>query len=116
MSAYGEVEGTMTDQAGRIKRLSAAISPAGAALPGWEILCRIARAMGKPGFDYSSIEEISQEMENSTFDQVQEVDPPAWLYQTGEHDFLGADLSRWVAGMRMLSNERQEEGMHVHTA
>lgn len=109
MAAYGEAEGTLLNQSGRAKHLSAAVAPAGDALPGWEILCRIARAMGKPGFDFTSTAEIAGEMAEVSADPVPAGGTPPWLSAPGEHDFLGADLSEWVAGLTMLAPARQEE-------
>ena len=62
MAAFSETDGSLVDQSGKVKFLSAAAAPPGEALPGWEILCRIAKAMGKPGFDFLTAAEIRAEM------------------------------------------------------
>ena len=56
-----EKEGTMTNSERRISHLSKAIEPPGEALPDVEILCKFAKAMGYPGFDYAATSEIFHE-------------------------------------------------------
>lgn len=53
-AGHFEKEGTMTNSERRISHLSKAIDPPGEALPDVDILCRFAREMGFPGFDYTS--------------------------------------------------------------
>jgi NADH dehydrogenase/NADH:ubiquinone oxidoreductase subunit G len=110
MAGFGEMEGSLFDQAGRIKPLSQVVPAAGDALPGWEILCRIARAMGQPGFDFASAAEIAREMAETPVNWTRTVNPPLWLAAPGEHDFLGANLSDWVSGLQMLPLARPQEG------
>jgi predicted molibdopterin-dependent oxidoreductase YjgC len=109
MAGFGETEGSLLDQAGRIKSLSQAVQPAGDSLPGWEILCRIARAMDKPGFNFASAAEIAIEMAGAV-NWTHTVNPPPWLDAPGEYDFMGADLSDWVSGLDMLPLARPQEG------
>jgi predicted molibdopterin-dependent oxidoreductase YjgC len=45
-AAYAEREGTFTNFQGRVQRFRAALSPLGAALPDWDILARLGRALG----------------------------------------------------------------------
>jgi predicted molibdopterin-dependent oxidoreductase YjgC len=45
-AAYAEREGTFTNFEGRVQRFRAALEPLGEALPDWEILARIGRALG----------------------------------------------------------------------
>ena len=61
-AAFTEVDGTFINGEGRIQRVRKAVDPLGEALPDWEILCRIARKMGKAGFDFSNISEIHEEI------------------------------------------------------
>jgi ferredoxin-nitrate reductase len=56
-----EKEGTMTNSERRISHLAKATDAPGEALPDAEIICRFARAMGYPGFDFASSEEIYRE-------------------------------------------------------
>jgi predicted molibdopterin-dependent oxidoreductase YjgC len=73
---------------GRIQPVRKAVNPPGNALPDWEILCRIARKMGIPGFDYTCTADIRKEMalvidEYRTMDETQrephrlQISPPA---------------------------------------
>ncbi len=45
-AAYGECDGTFTSFEGRVQRYRAAMPPVGEALPGWDILARVGRALG----------------------------------------------------------------------
>jgi NADH-quinone oxidoreductase subunit G len=46
LAAWAEVDGTFTNRLGMVQRIRAAIPPAGDSLPGWEILCHLARRLG----------------------------------------------------------------------
>lgn len=46
-AVYAEQDGTFTNFQGRVQRLWRAVEPLGDSLPGWEILARLARAMGQ---------------------------------------------------------------------
>jgi predicted molibdopterin-dependent oxidoreductase YjgC len=61
-AGFGEVDGTSINGEGRVQRLRKAVEPPGDALPDWEILCRIARKMGRRGFDFSSARDIHKEI------------------------------------------------------
>lgn len=60
-AAWAEKEGTMTNSERRISYLHKIIDPPGEALPDAEIICRFARKMGYPGFDYQDNGEIFAE-------------------------------------------------------
>jgi NADH-quinone oxidoreductase subunit G len=45
-AAYAECDGTFTNFQGRVQRFRRALDPLGDALPGWEILARLGRALG----------------------------------------------------------------------
>ncbi|KPL19918.1 MAG: hypothetical protein AMJ92_00130 [candidate division Zixibacteria bacterium SM23_81] len=64
-AAFTEADGTFINGEGRIQRVRKAVNPPGDALPDWEILCRIARKMGKKGFDFSSAGQIHREISRS---------------------------------------------------
>jgi len=57
-AAWTEKEGTMTNAERRISYLSKVTDAPGETLPDAEIICRFARKMGYPGFDYKNTEEI----------------------------------------------------------
>ncbi|RYY30236.1 MAG: NAD(P)H-nitrite reductase [Chitinophagaceae bacterium] len=60
-AAWIEKEGTMTNAERRISYLSKVMEAPGEALPDAEIICRFARKMQYPGFDYKNAGEIYQE-------------------------------------------------------
>ncbi|TDX01009.1 nitrate reductase [Dinghuibacter silviterrae] len=60
-AAWAEKEGTMTNSERRISRLHKVTDAPGEALADWEIICRLATAMGFPGFSYKSPSEIYDE-------------------------------------------------------
>ncbi len=61
-AAFAEADGTFVNGEGRVQRVSKAVEPPGEALPDWDILCRIARQMGKTGFDFSSVRQVHREI------------------------------------------------------
>jgi predicted molibdopterin-dependent oxidoreductase YjgC len=61
-TAFTEMDGTFINGKGRIQRVRKAAHPPGEALPDWEILCRIAKKMGRKGFDFSSASQIHYEI------------------------------------------------------
>jgi NADH-quinone oxidoreductase subunit G len=46
LADWAEVDGTFTNKLGMVQRIRAAVSPAGDALPGWDILSHLARKLG----------------------------------------------------------------------
>lgn len=61
-ASFAEKNGTFTNTERRIQRIRQAIAPVGEAKADWEIVCAIATSMGARGFDFSSPEEIMQEI------------------------------------------------------
>lgn len=61
-AAFSETDGTFVNGEGRIQRVRKAVSPPGEALPDWEIFGRIARKMGKKGFNFTSVGKIRREI------------------------------------------------------
>ncbi len=62
-SLHEEDEGTVTTLEGRVVKINAAVSPPGNARLDWEIVCDLARRLGRGHyFDYSSTEEIFEEL------------------------------------------------------
>ena len=57
-----EKVGTFMNAERRIQRVRAALRPTGGSKPDWKILCEVARAMGARGFDFTSPEEIWNEV------------------------------------------------------
>ena len=61
-----EKEGTMTNSERRISYLEKVIDGPGKVLPDYEIICRVARQMGYPGFDFSNSQEVFDEYKQLT--------------------------------------------------
>jgi predicted molibdopterin-dependent oxidoreductase YjgC len=61
-AAATEVDGSFMNGEKRLQRVRRAVTPLGNALPDWEIICRLARAMGSKEFAFSRPEEIREEM------------------------------------------------------
>ncbi len=116
MAAFSETDGSLVDQSGKMKCYSAAAAPPGEALPGWKILCQIAQALGKPGFDYGCVDDIRAEMAGQAAERPEISSPPEWIAAPGEHDYHGAPLDKWVAGLGDLQPSPQEEGLRVPVA
>jgi anaerobic selenocysteine-containing dehydrogenase len=120
-AAFSETDGTLIDHAGRVRPLHAAVMPPGAALPTWQILCRIASALGAPGFDFINAAAVSLEIA-AQFNGFQvnervnlEALPGQKLLFTraagslesypgpeGAPRYMGFSLSQWVAGLKQL--------------
>ncbi|UCH85211.1 MAG: molybdopterin-dependent oxidoreductase, partial [Candidatus Latescibacterota bacterium] len=125
-AAFSETDGTFTSGEGRIQKVNKAVDAPGSALPDWEILCRIARAMGVSGFDFDSAADIRREIARmvSVFDGYdfdaraasplppghsiesfpakgsrRRKDYPFLLYvSNAEHTYRGFSLNEWVDG------------------
>jgi len=61
-AAFTEEDGTYINGEGRLQRNTKAVEPPHDALADWQILCKIARKMGKKGFDYKSVSSIFKEI------------------------------------------------------
>lgn len=63
---WAEAEGVMINSERNLTLMQAAVPPPGEALADWDIIARVARAMGfVEGFDYGSAEEIFEEIKQS---------------------------------------------------
>lgn len=58
LSAWAEIDGTITNRQGRVQRMHAAISPAGQTELGWRIVGRLAQALGLDWEVLSSAEHV----------------------------------------------------------
>jgi hypothetical protein len=96
-------------------------SPPGEALPGWKIICRIAKIMGSQGFDFSCEKDIRDEIAtlNEAFIGFSEPSPlnciplsfhqpafhiaqPADLPFPEEHTYMGNRIVDFVPGFRKI--------------
>jgi formate dehydrogenase alpha subunit len=64
-ASYAEKDGTFSNTERRVQRIRKAVPPPGIALPDWEIISRVAAAMGYP-MNYASPLEIFDEMRSVT--------------------------------------------------
>lgn len=64
-ACFAEKDGTFTNTERRVQALGKAVEPPGNALADWEILCRVAAALGCPQ-DYQSPEKIMEEIASLT--------------------------------------------------
>jgi predicted molibdopterin-dependent oxidoreductase YjgC len=60
LAAWAEVDGTFTNRLGMVQRIRSAVPPAGDSLPGWEILCHLARRLGA-AMDFASAKAVFNE-------------------------------------------------------
>ncbi len=65
-ASFAEKEGTFTNTDRRVQRVRKAINPLGESKPDWEIICMLANEMGASGFDFSSPNEIMDEIRQVT--------------------------------------------------
>ncbi|MBW1946767.1 MAG: molybdopterin-dependent oxidoreductase, partial [Deltaproteobacteria bacterium] len=65
-ASFAEKDGTFTNTERRVQRVRKAIEPKGNSRPDWIIICDIAKSMGAKGFDFSSPQEIFEEMRSLT--------------------------------------------------
>jgi predicted molibdopterin-dependent oxidoreductase YjgC len=61
-TSFAEKDGTFTNTNGRINRINKAVDPVGNSRSDWEIICELARLLGKGGFDFSNHEDIMKEI------------------------------------------------------
>ena len=57
-----EKDGTFTNDAGRVQRITKAISPPGKAKPGWEVLCMIGQEIDDALFSYTCASEVMDDI------------------------------------------------------
>ncbi|MBN1428528.1 MAG: molybdopterin-dependent oxidoreductase [Anaerolineae bacterium] len=125
-AAFSEIDGTIVNIEKQVLALQQAVPPPGEALPSWQILCRIARAMNAPGFDYASVEDIQAEMAELIASyqagarlSMDSLNP---VFGTNEQPlqvprdtYMGFPMTRRVAGLRGLPGMVSKETDHVQT-
>ncbi|HBZ01632.1 MAG TPA: hypothetical protein DEO84_09975 [candidate division Zixibacteria bacterium] len=140
-TAFTENEGSFINGEGRIQKVRKGVKPPGEARPDWDILCQIARKLGKTGFDYSSVDDIRKEIANFVdgfgdaefgnralvpliFDidmnipttrplNISSADFPFKLdLSIIEHSYRGYPLTNWVSGLKSLYIEGQLDINH----
>lgn len=104
-ASVAEKDGTFTNTERGCLRLNKAVEPVGNSLPDWEIICRLATAMGYP-MSYAGPEEIFQEMAALT---------PSYAGMT--YARLGIDGLQWPCptadhpGTKFLHKDRFTRGL-----
>ncbi|HEX9395282.1 MAG TPA: NADH-quinone oxidoreductase subunit NuoG [Burkholderiales bacterium] len=58
ITPFSETAGTFVSTEGRVQSFYAATSPLGEARPGWKLLRVLGNLLGKPGFDYDTVEQV----------------------------------------------------------
>jgi predicted molibdopterin-dependent oxidoreductase YjgC len=113
---FTERDGSFINAELRQRYFHKAVEPAGLALPDWQIIASIARKMGAAGFDFSSVEEIREEMAVTRPSSIlkEAASAHSWLAHTGSPNdpvYLGAPLSSKVAGLKaLLTTEHVKAG------
>jgi formate dehydrogenase alpha subunit len=83
-ASFAEKNGTITNTERRVQRIRKAIEPVGECKPDWEIAALIAREMGASGFDYTTAEEV--------FEEISEVTPS---YAGNSYERIGTQGLQW---------------------
>jgi formate dehydrogenase alpha subunit len=65
-ASFAEKDGTFTNTERRVQRVRKAVPPVGQSKADWEIVCEIAKKMGKSGFDYCNASQIWDEVASLT--------------------------------------------------
>lgn len=65
-ASFAEKLGTFTSTERKVQLVRPAISPVGASLPDWKIICELAGYLGADGFDFTSPSEIMDEIASVT--------------------------------------------------
>ena len=74
-SAFTETNGTATSLERRVQAVRACSKPPGAALDDWEIITRIAQALGSAGFQYTAPDDITREIISSGVNLKEGIQP-----------------------------------------
>jgi predicted molibdopterin-dependent oxidoreductase YjgC len=65
-TTFAEKDGTFTNTERRIQRVREAVKPVGNSQPDWTIICRVAKKMGAPNFNYLDPSQIMDEIASLT--------------------------------------------------
>ena len=91
-ASFAEKDGTFTNTERRVQLIRKAIEPIGDSKTDWEIICQIAKRMGKKGFDYTHASQIMEEIAGLTpsyggisFERLEKEGGLQWPCPTPEH-------------------------------
>jgi sulfite reductase (NADPH) flavoprotein alpha-component len=59
---WAEADGVMVNSERTLTHCAPALAPPGEALPDWQLICRVATAMGYPGFEFTSAADVFAEL------------------------------------------------------
>jgi formate dehydrogenase alpha subunit len=65
-ATFAEKDGTFTNTERRVQRIRKAIEPIGESKADWQIVCEIAKHLGAEGFDFTSAQQIMEEIASLT--------------------------------------------------
>ena len=104
---FTERDGSFVNSEFRQRFFKKAIDSSDLVLPDWQIVASIARKMGSGGFDFTSVDEIREEMSASrpAENWKKSVAAEKWFTQPARANdpvFLGSPLSSTVAGLAYL--------------
>ena len=109
-TTWAERDGTFTGTDRRVQRIRKAIEPVGESRPDWQVICELAKRMGSTAFEYSSPEEVFEEMAGLT---------P--LYQGISYSRIASDGLQWPCrseddpGTEFLHGETFSKGLGTFT-
>jgi formate dehydrogenase major subunit len=91
-ACFAEKDGTFTSGERRVQRIRTAVPPPGDAKPDWEILMMLAQKLGLMGFDFTSAEDVFNDMASVTpqyagitFERLEKPEALIWPCPTLEH-------------------------------
>ncbi len=88
---WSESDGVMVNSERTITHCAPAMNPPGEAAPDWQLICRVATAMGYPGFEFDSAADV--------FDELTEFHNPrtGWDLRGVDYDRLRRGPVQWPA-------------------
>ncbi|MGP5145114.1 molybdopterin-dependent oxidoreductase [Corynebacterium variabile] len=88
---WSETDGVMVNSERNLTLTSPLLDSPGDALPDWELICRVARAMGFSGFDFATASEV--------FDEIRRFHNPrtGWDLRGVDHERLRQGPVQWPA-------------------
>lgn len=99
-TVFTEEDGTKTGKEFIKYEIHKAVDPPGEALPSWVIVSRLASAMGFDGFNYSSVNELTNEVLNSEPIKVP-------LVATDCIEYMGIPISEKVEDFKLYMNSKR---------
>jgi len=65
-ASFAEKDGTFSNTERRVQRVRKALEPVGRAKPDWQIVCEVAKKMGAKGFNFTSAQQVFEEISKLT--------------------------------------------------